>query len=121
MASPRLSVAATLAAGLLGIDARLELRAESAGLAEDDASWPKVPRNLEESLDALAEDDAFRTMLGEEFFEVFSSVKRFELACFHSHVSDWERNEYLEILLIAVQGHGQLLWIVFRCSGTGTG
>lgn len=97
MANPYLSAAATLAAGLLGIDAKLALRAESAGLAEDDASWPNLPRNLEESLDALAEDDAFRAMLGEEFFEVFNAVKRFELACFHSHVTDWERNEYLEI------------------------
>ena len=89
MANPYLSAAATLAAGLLGIEARLELRAESAGLAEDDASWPNLPRNLEESLDALAEDHAFRAMLGEEFFEVFNAVKRFELACFHSHVTDW--------------------------------
>ena len=97
MANPYLSAAATLAAGLLGIDAGLELQAESAGLAEDDASCPNLPRSLEESLDALAEDDEFRAMLGEEFFEVFSTVKRFELACFHSHVTDWERNEYLEI------------------------
>lgn len=97
MANPYLSAAATLAAGLPGIEAKLELQPESTGLAEEDASLPKVPQGLEEALDALTEDAAFRAMLGEEFFEVFNAVKRFELARFHSHVTDWERNEYLDV------------------------
>ena len=37
------------------------------------------------------------TRLGEEFVKVFAAVKRFELARFHAHVSDWEVNEYLEL------------------------
>ena len=36
-------------------------------------------------------------MLGEEFVRVFVAVKRFELAGFHFHVSDWEVKEYLEL------------------------
>ena len=28
---------------------------------------------------------------------VFTAVKRFELARFHGHVTDWEVNEYLEL------------------------
>ncbi len=38
-----------------------------------------------------------RAMLGEDFVKVFIAVKRFELARFHSHVTDWEVNEYLEL------------------------
>ncbi len=38
-----------------------------------------------------------RAILGEDFVNVFVAVKRFELARFHSHVTDWEVNEYLEL------------------------
>ena len=36
-------------------------------------------------------------MLGEDLVKVFTTVKRFELARFNDHVTDWERNEYLEV------------------------
>ena len=97
MGNPYLTAAATLAAGLLGIECKLSLQPESSGLAEADSDLPKFPQHLEAALDAFAADDAFRGLLGEEFFEVFDTVKRFELDCFRSHVTDWERNEYLEV------------------------
>ena len=37
------------------------------------------------------------TVLGTDFVRLFSTVKRFELARFRGSVTDWERNEYLEI------------------------
>ena len=97
MSNPYLVAAGVLAAGLLGVKAKLGLQPESKGVAEEDASCPTLPQSLDEALDALAEDKEFRRLLGKEFFEVFTTVKRFELACFRNHVTDWERNEYLEV------------------------
>jgi glutamine synthetase len=36
-------------------------------------------------------------MLGADIVKVFTAVKQAELARFRSHVTDWERNEYLEL------------------------
>ena len=55
------------------------------------------PQTLDAALDALEADQDMRGMLGEDFVRVFVAVKRFELARFHSHVSDWEVKEYLEL------------------------
>ena len=49
---------------------------------------------------ALSEGDvdaAMREVLGEDFVKLFATVKRFELARFRAHVTDWERDEYLEV------------------------
>jgi glutamine synthetase len=72
------------------------------GPSEDDPSLPKLPLNLEATLAGLEADAALRSLLGEPFVQLFTvqlftTVKRFELERFHSHVTDWERQEYLEI------------------------
>ena len=38
-----------------------------------------------------------RAILGDEFCEIWSTVRRYELQRFDDHVTDWERTEYLEI------------------------
>jgi glutamine synthetase len=45
----------------------------------------------------LEADQAFAQMLGPDFLKLFLTVKRYELARFRSHITDWERNEYLEV------------------------
>ena len=65
--------------------------------SEDNPALQKFPQTLDAALDALEADQEMREMLGEEFVRVFAAVKRFELARFHSHVSDWEVKEYLEL------------------------
>ena len=52
---------------------------------------------VNEALDGLEADTAMRGILGEDFVKLFTTVKRFELARFRDHVTDWERDEYLEI------------------------
>lgn len=97
IANPYLSAAATLAAGLLGVEAGGELPPQSDGPSEDDPAHEKLSGSLEVSLAALEADRAMRDMLGEDFIKVFTTVKRAELARFHGHVTDWERQEYLEL------------------------
>jgi glutamine synthetase len=96
--NPYLLAAGMLAAGLQGIEGKAALRAQSRDTtSEDNRSLAPFPRTLSAALDALEADGAMRAALGEEFVKVFTAVKRFELARFQAHVTDWERNEYLEL------------------------
>jgi glutamine synthetase len=98
MSNPYLLAAAMLAGGLLGLKEGADLRdQERATTSEDNRTLKPFPRTLAAALDALEADKAMGAMLGEEFVKVFVAVKRFELARLQSHVTDWERNEYLEL------------------------
>lgn len=96
--NPYLLASAVLAAGLLGIKAKAKLRQQSrASTSEDNPSLQRFPQTLDAALDALEADQAMRELFGEDFVRVFVAVKRFELARFHAHVTDWEVKEYLEL------------------------
>src|SRR5579859_262069 len=92
-----LATAAVIAAGTLGLkDAQMPPEAV-AGLAENSRSFEPLPTTLDEALNALERDEEFRAILGAEFVQVFTAMKRSELARFKAHVTDWERAEYLEM------------------------
>ncbi|SMF45681.1 L-glutamine synthetase [Tistlia consotensis] len=96
--NPYLLASAVLAAGLLGLEAKAPLREQGRETtSEDNPDLTPFPQSLPLALDALEADDDLRVILGEEFVEVFTAVKRFELARFAAHVTDWETNEYLEL------------------------
>jgi len=38
-----------------------------------------------------------RALSSEEFIEAYTAMRRYELARFADHVTDWERSEYLEL------------------------
>ncbi len=97
LSNPYLVSAALLGAGLLGIADELELEPEAAKPAEEDESKPKLPTSVEESLAALEADEKIRKLLGEEFVTAYTVMRRHELQRFADHVSDWERQEYLEL------------------------
>lgn len=97
LSNPYLSAAATLAAGLIGIQQGYTLQPMVDGPSEDNPDLPKLPRTLEAALDHLAADDAMKSLLGEEFVHLFTTVKQFELSRFYDHVTDWEQHEYMEI------------------------
>ncbi len=97
LSNPYLSIAAVIAAGLLGIQEKGELPKPSEGPSEDDPRHKKLAGSLEESLAALKKDKAMQEMLGEDFVKLFTTVKQAELDRFRSHVTDWERDEYLEL------------------------
>ena len=97
LSNPYLSIAAVIAAGVLGLkDAEMPPTLVE-GLAESSEDFPPLPTTLDEALNALEQDVAFRTILGDEFVQIFTIVKRSELARLKAHVTDWERDEYLEI------------------------
>ncbi|HAZ61401.1 MAG TPA: glutamine synthetase [Gammaproteobacteria bacterium] len=97
LSNPYLSAAAVLAAGLAGLAAQRELSPASEGLCEMNAGLPALPADLSSALTALAADTLLVEALGPAFVHSFCTVKRHELARLAEHVSDWERNEYLEV------------------------
>jgi glutamine synthetase len=92
-----LATAAVVAAGVLGLkDAQMPPPLVG-GLAESSDRFAPLPPTLDEALNALEQDEAFRSILGDEFVQVFTTIKRSELARLKAHVTDWERDEYLEM------------------------
>jgi glutamine synthetase len=97
LSNPYLASAALLGAGVLGIADGLDLEPPAAQPAEEDESKPKLPTTVEESLEALEADVAIVDLLGPEFVKAYGVMRRYELQRFNDHVTDWERDEYLEL------------------------
>lgn len=97
LSNPYLASAALLGAGILGIADELELEPPARAPAEEDASKPKLPTTVEESLSALESDAKIVELLGQEFVTAYTVMRRYELQRFADHVTDWEREEYLEL------------------------
>ena len=97
MSNPYLTCAALLGAGLLGVAEELELEPPASPPAEEDHSRDQLPTTVEESLALLDADEKIVELLGEEFVRAYSTVRRHELQRFADHVTDWEREEYLEL------------------------
>jgi glutamine synthetase len=109
-ANPYLVMAGVLAAGIDGLENRIEPTAEERGIAWDLRGVTCLPQRLEDALDAFEADGALRAALGEEFVKLFLAVKRHEVAkaraaiadydssAFGDSVSDWERAEFFEFL-----------------------
>ena len=97
VANPYLVFAAALAAGLDGIDRKLDPGKPFTGDAysgADPSTTPLVPQYLHEAVAALEEDSVLCEWMGAPFVKAFTAVKRLESARFRAHVTDWEFNEY---------------------------
>jgi glutamine synthetase len=99
LSNPYLAMAAVLAAGLVGIEQRIDPGAPSTFGApvESVETNPMLPLSLRDSLAALDQSSDMRRILGDEFVDIYLTVRRYELARFDDHVTDWERNEYAEL------------------------
>ena len=101
-ANPYLAPVALLAAGLDGIDQRMDPGApNTANLYEASEEYLAsrqiccLPGTLAEALDAFAEDRVLREALGEDYAAYYLAVKRLEWSAYHQSVSDWETDRYL--------------------------
>ena len=97
-ANAYLAAAATLFAGLDGIDRELDPGEPATGVAYELEDRPLMPFSLAEALDALEADTYLREALGESFVRAFVAMKRSEAHRFASAVTDWELREYLNVL-----------------------
>ena len=99
LSNPYLAIAAVLAAGLIGIENGKEAKTPKAksGPAEENPNYAKLPTTIEESLLALESDKKFSSLLGEEFVQAYMTMRWNEVYRFRSHITDWEKQEYLEV------------------------
>lgn len=97
LSNPYLVAAATLAAGLLGINQNRELTPEGSGPKEENDAYEKLPTAIEDALEALEADVALREMLGDEFHTVFSKMKWQETYRLRDQIPPAETAEYMDL------------------------
>ncbi|WP_082393227.1 glutamine synthetase family protein [Nocardia arizonensis] len=88
--NPYLAVAATIAAGLHGIDNELPLEPEFHGNAYR-SDRPRVPATLREAARLFGESGAARAAFGDDVVDHYRNAARIELEAFDAAVTDWER------------------------------
>jgi len=102
-ANPYLVSAALIAAGLDGVDRKLEAPVECTDdlfeLSPEQVAergLTRLPQRLGDALDALGSDDVIRAALGETLAYEFIKSKRAEATEYGHHVSDWELQRYAD-------------------------
>lgn len=102
MVNPYLVNAVTLAAGLDGIERKLELPPEATAetLKLNDrqmleAGYTPLPRSLKEALDVFEDSQFMKDALGEHIHSFFLKKKRDEWHKFESTITEWEIKHYL--------------------------
>ncbi len=95
--NPYLAFAATIAAGLDGIDRGLELGPAFEGNAYD-ADLPRVPSSLPEAISGLEGSSFAREAFGDEVVDHYLNAARLEQRTFEAAVTDWELHRGFERL-----------------------
>ncbi|KRL86844.1 type I glutamate--ammonia ligase [Lacticaseibacillus pantheris] len=103
-ANPYLSIAAMLTAGLDGIEEKLQPEeavdrniyrmAQSERLANH---IQDLPSTLHNALKYLETDEVVQSALGDHLYHSFLDSKNVEWAAYRQQVSEWEREQYLEL------------------------
>ncbi len=103
MCNPYLGAAMVLAAGLAGIEEDLDPGAPHADNMYEKtpqelaaAGIEMLPRTLAEALDEFEADPLAKAVFGEAMYDAWLAYKRQEWLGYLNHVSDWERERYLQ-------------------------
>lgn len=101
--NPYLAILAVLAAGMDGVNHRIEPGDAVAGDPHDLPDGEKrqrgierLPESLGEAAGALAADPFFTELLNNVFIEEYLAMKRFAWTTYIQHVSGWEIEKYAE-------------------------
>jgi glutamine synthetase len=88
-ANPYLAIAASLAAGLKGMQEQPTPSQPHEGNGYDQAH--SLPRSMDAALQKLQHSSAARALFGDQFVTGYCAVKALELESFQSEISAWER------------------------------
>ncbi len=101
-ANPYLVAAATLGAGLLGIEQQLELGAPVMGNAyeiqDDLPPEMQLPGSLKDANRSFVASAAARDLFGDDFVDHFAASRDWEVREHERFVSDWQLRRYFEII-----------------------
>lgn len=95
-ANPYLAFAANLAAGLQGIEEKLDCGAIYEGNAYEDDSLARLPESLTEAVDLLQNSEIARLAFGSDVIDFYVHSARLEAQAFRQSVTDWEQRRYFE-------------------------
>lgn len=91
-ANQYLALAVSLAAGIRGIEEKID---PDALLNNLDDCQKRLPDNLNEAIDVMKNSQFIKDVLGEEFINIYTTVKENEWSDYMHTVSDWEVDRYL--------------------------
>jgi glutamine synthetase len=104
-ANPYLALAVMLAAGLKGIEKKIELPTEStdniyelSAKERHSAGIRALPGNIDGAIVAFENSELMREALGDHIYDYLIRNKRAEWDSYRAFVSSWETDRYLEIL-----------------------
>src|ERR1700677_2072605 len=95
--NPYLAIAALVAAGLQGVDDKLELAPAFVGNAYE-ADSARVPTTLAEATELFDHSAVARAAFGDEVVDHYVHAARVEIDAFNAAVTDWERYRGFERL-----------------------
>lgn len=97
--NPYLAVAASMAAGLMGIKEKLPLTAEKVtGNGYQSSEGVRFSTNLSEAAELFYLSQNARSMFGDAFVDHFANSRRWEWREYQKAVTDWELRRYFEII-----------------------
>lgn len=91
--NPYIAIAASLACGLLGIQQKIQPRAQA--LNEVWETEDSLPSTLNSALELFDGAPELREVLGEEFCQLYYDIKRAENEEYQREISPWERQHLL--------------------------
>lgn len=101
-ANPYLALAVCLAAGIEGMEQKIEPGALAKDVPENmteeekaAAGIDRLPETLWEAAAAMEKDDFMKRVLGEEFVRLYAAGRQAEWNEYMSQVSEWEVEKYL--------------------------
>jgi glutamine synthetase len=92
--NPYLAIAASLAAGIDGIEREIVLPAATVNAYTGDS--PALPRTLSMATARFRQSELARRWLGDEFVEHYAGTRDWEARQFEKAVTDWELARYFE-------------------------
>ncbi|MBT4139529.1 MAG: glutamine synthetase [Candidatus Latescibacteria bacterium] len=96
--NPYLIMAAGLAAGLYGIENKIEPGDAVAGNAYTDESLTMLPTSLGAAVDQLKNSKPAREILGDTFIDHYILARDYEVRLYEKAVTNWELKRYFEVI-----------------------
>jgi glutamine synthetase len=94
--NPYIAMATMLAAGLHGIDQKIEPPPPASGDASSGETFAPLPRTLKEATALLDKSEPARAVLGDAFVDHYVRTRDWEVRQFERVVTEWELARYFE-------------------------
>lgn len=94
-ANPYLAIAVCLAAGIDGLERKLNPGPEAPACYDQENEIEQLPGTLREAVAWMNGDSFMENVLGKEFCEMYTDAKMDEWNAYMEQVSQWELDEYL--------------------------